>query len=127
MTDSMADIIVQRDEWMQSAKQLDAEIAALKAKVTEQANYIIDRGPRCPVGHNYALTYDLTEMGGAHGCVACERDEATALVGTLVGALERFYTEANAIHGDDLCDERTVEMVRALLASPEVEKWRTHG
>ena len=34
MNDSMADIIVQRDEWMQSAKQLDIEVVSLRTTIT---------------------------------------------------------------------------------------------
>ena len=34
MNDSLADIIVQRDEWMKSAKQADEEVVSLRATLT---------------------------------------------------------------------------------------------
>jgi hypothetical protein len=44
--------------------------------------------------------------------------EPTALA-TRLAVVERLLTESLAIHGDDLCDERTIEKVRVYLDRTE--------
>ena len=144
MTDSMADIIVQRDEWMQSAKQLDTEIAAFKKQCAcrwcGKHHFNVSVCSKCAFTkkqephYTASLEQEIAALKGQLAKVEARENKlfegyasytkkAEQTLTALVGALDVISKKCWRM--DSPAVAFCAEELDKLLTSPEVAKWRT--